>query len=188
VEHWQCSRCGLRCGTRLSSECPGSTSRLLKVHEWVDAFDLAAEDGVLVWVYENREALQSAHFAIRQAGWVVEHVAEVKPPVTVRRFALMGPAAWLGRPKRLLVTLRRKADQSQQPRRNRRQKPSESADAVAPELQSLPINREADVTPAAPQPIEQEEIPPEEEDPKVASADGIGPDEDGLLHYRQRKI
>jgi hypothetical protein len=150
------------------------------VHDWVDAFQLAAKDGVLVWVYENRKAFQAAQFAIRHSGWVVEHVAEAKQPVSFRRIALMGPAAWLGRRKRIRVTLRRQAEQARPERRNRRQKRARAAETV-PDLEHLPQKQEAEAVPTESQLSEQ----PEEIPDRTAANDG-DTDDDGLLYYRRK--
>jgi Domain of unknown function (DUF5679) len=76
----------------------------------VSAFALAHDEGVLVWEYDNLEAYESACPDIRVAGWVVENVVEKTPPAGAGRVALLNPVAWLRRPSRVEVTLRRRPE------------------------------------------------------------------------------
>jgi len=77
VQHWQCSLCGLRVQRADRSSCPESSGRLLQVHDWQDAFELARPDGVLSWEYPSRDEFLRLQQDIMLAGWEVDRVEEV---------------------------------------------------------------------------------------------------------------
>lgn len=106
MEHWECAICGLRSRRKESSFCPESKASFFKVHDWQDAFTMAQGDGLLVWEYESSDDFAKAQRSIRESGWVVEQATEVTRPVGAARMAVLGPAAWLARPKGVLATLR----------------------------------------------------------------------------------
>lgn len=107
LEHWQCVLCGLRSQIPESSECRASGSRLLRVHDWRDAFELAHDEGVLVWEYSSDEEFRKARKAIQDAGWVVDH-AESKRHTASGRLPVLGSIASLAKPKATVATLRRR--------------------------------------------------------------------------------
>jgi hypothetical protein len=78
VQHWQCSLCGLRVQRTDLSQCANSSGRLLQVHDWQDAFELARKDGVLTWEYESRDQFLQLQDDIKFAGWEVDKVEEVR--------------------------------------------------------------------------------------------------------------
>jgi hypothetical protein len=138
MEHWECVICGLRSHRKESSPCPESKARFLKVHDWEDAFELAYEEGVLTWEYESRDDFMKAQKTIRDAGWMVDQVTEITRPVGAARVGLLGPAAWLARPKGMFATLHRLKEQSRPRRRTYRRQQRRTA-SVEPALDGFTL-------------------------------------------------
>ena len=106
VEHLVCTSCGLRSLWKDGSSCPSSSARLLKLHDWQDAFELARDAGVLVWEYESRREFELAERAMRDSGWTAGQVEETRRGIGRGKRGFPGPASFLMRRKGIVVTFR----------------------------------------------------------------------------------
>jgi hypothetical protein len=76
------------------------------MHDWEDAFELAREDGVLVWEYESRDEFERARDGLRGGGWAVDEIKDIRHPVGTANRGLLSRASALAKPKGLRVTFR----------------------------------------------------------------------------------
>lgn len=72
-------------------------------HKWSDALkDLRGD--TFVWPYHSMTSFQQGSRELESSGWVLHSMAEMTRPVGLGRLSLLGPAAFLARPKGIMAT------------------------------------------------------------------------------------
>jgi hypothetical protein len=106
MKHWICQKCGHKTDSKSDmSTCPKG----LFGHNFTDALKLPMA-AVFVWPYPSVQAFEKGERDLNKMGFNVDSVTEITRPIGAGRFLALGPAAFLVRPKGVMVTYRRPAN------------------------------------------------------------------------------